>query len=140
MLENTNNSYDNNKNKTVIIILEDCKQTGKAYYKCPMCWYCTDKVDRLKRHLIKEHKIKEENILDNKDGSSNSNGNNNNNNKVIIDISTVEPEACKVTMNGFDFYRCPVCSKCRSFFRSIEGFKEHLLDMHTANIKVEGKT
>jgi hypothetical protein len=119
---------------TITIRLEDCKQAGKAYYKCPMCWYCTDKTDRLKRHLIEEHKVKKENILTGSSSSSNGNGSNgncsNNNNKVVIDINTVEPEACKVTMNGFDFYRRPV-KNCRSFFQSLEGFKEHLLIMHT---------
>ena len=133
MLENTNSSYDNNK-----IILEDCKQIGKAYYKCPRRWYCTDKADRLKRHLIEEHKVKEENILNGNKNNNSSNGNGSNNtNKVIIDISTVEPEACKVTMNGFEFYRCPV-KNCRSFFQSLEGFKEHLLIMHTTASEGEG--
>jgi uncharacterized C2H2 Zn-finger protein len=133
MLGNTNNSYNNSK-----IILEDCKQTGKAYYKCPRCWYCTDKADRLKRHLIEEHKVKEENILD---GNKNSNGTDtsSSSSKVLIDISTVEPEACKVTINDFDFYRCPV-KNCRSFFQSLEGFKEHLLDMHATTAAGEAIT
>ena len=137
---NSNNNINNNindkddYNNSITIRLEDCKQADRHYYKCPMCWYCTDKADRLKRHLIEEHKVKEENILDGKDGSSNGNGNSNgncsNNNKVVIDISTVDPEACKVTINDFDFYICPV-KNCRSFFQSLGGFKEHLLDMHT---------
>jgi hypothetical protein len=109
-----------------------------------MCWYCTDKADRLKRHLIEEHKVKEENILDGKDGGSNGNGNSNGNgtsssssSKVVIDISTVDPEACKERRNDFDFYRCPV-KNCRSFFQSLEGFKEHLLIMHTTASEGEG--
>jgi uncharacterized C2H2 Zn-finger protein len=137
MLKNTNNSSYNDSKTTVVIILEDCKQTGKAYYKCPRCWYCTDKTDRLKRHLIEEHKVKEENILVGNKNNNSSNGNGSNN-KVIIDINTVDPEACKVTMNGFEFYRCPV-SKCRSFFQSLEGFKEHLLDMHTTATNTAGE-
>jgi hypothetical protein len=142
---NTNNNInDKDDYSSITIRLEDCKQADRHYYKCPMCWYCTDKADRLKRHLIEEHKVKEENILDGKDGSSNGNGNSNgnssNNNKVVIDISTVDPEACKVTINDFDFYRCPVCSKCRSFFQSLEGFKEHLLDMHATTTAGEAIT
>jgi len=143
MLQNTNNSNSNNKTATAVVVtirLEDCRQTGKHYYKCPMCWYCTDKTDRLKRHLIEEHKVKEENILDGNNKDSNSNGINSSNSKVIIDISTVEPEACKVTLNGFEFYRCPVCSKCRSFFQSLEGFKEHLLVMHTTTTAIDTTT
>jgi len=139
MLQNTNNSNSNNKTATAVVVtirLEDCRQTGKHYYKCPMCWYCTDKTDRLKRHLIEEHKVKEENILDGKNSNGNSNGNYTSS-KVVIDISTVDPEACKVTMNGFNFYRCPV-KNCRSFFQSLEGFKEHLFIMHTTASEGEG--
>jgi len=131
---NTNNNIINDKDdySSITIRLEDCKQTERHYYKCPMCWYCTDKTDRLKRHLIEEHKVKEENILDGKNSNGNSNSSNGNytSSKVVIDISTVDPEACKERRNDFDFYRCPV-KNCRSFFRSLEGFKEHLLIMHT---------
>jgi hypothetical protein len=143
---NTNNNIINDKDdySSITIRLEDCKQTERHYYKCPMCWYCTDKADRLKRHLIEEHKVKEENILDGKDGGSNGNGNSNGNgtsssssSKVVIDISTVDPEACKERRNDFDFYRCPV-KNCRSFFQSLEGFKEHLLIMHTTASEGEG--
>jgi hypothetical protein len=131
---NTNNNIINDKDdySSITIRLEDCKQTERHYYKCPMCWYCTDKADRLKRHLIEEHKVKEENILDGKNSNGNSNSSNGNytSSKVVIDISTVDPEVCKERRNDFDFYRCPV-KNCRSFFQSLEGFKEHLLIMHT---------
>jgi len=132
--------YTNNSIAIIVsnitIELEECKKgtSGYTYYKCPICPHCFGKKERLKEHLLEEHGIKEDHIRDSNSNSStnsssnNSSSNNNNANKVIININTIDPEECKVNLNGFEFYRCPVCSPC--YFKSLEGFNEHLLVMH----------
>jgi phage/plasmid-associated DNA primase len=54
-------NYDDNK---LVIKLKNCNIYDK-YYVCPIfrCYYWTEKEDELKRHLVTEHRIKEENIL-----------------------------------------------------------------------------
>jgi P4 family phage/plasmid primase-like protien len=52
------------------VIVEDCKKHvgNQSYYKCPIseCYYCTDKGSRLKKHLVEEHNISLDRILDRK--------------------------------------------------------------------------
>jgi|LJSS01.1.fsa_nt_gb P4 family phage/plasmid primase-like protien len=49
-------------------VIEDCKKHAGSisYYKCPIsgCSFCTDKGSRLKKHLVEEHNISLDRILD----------------------------------------------------------------------------
>jgi hypothetical protein len=51
-------------------VIEDCKKHAGSisYYKCPIsgCSFCTDKGSRLKKHLVEEHNISLDRILDRK--------------------------------------------------------------------------
>jgi P4 family phage/plasmid primase-like protien len=76
---NSNNNKDNNQNASDNdddeeghdfhwFVIEDCKKHvgNQSYYKCPIsgCYYCTDKGSRLKKHLVEEHNISLDRILD----------------------------------------------------------------------------
>ena len=84
---NNNNNKDNNQNATDNdknnddddeeeghdfhwFVIEDCKKHAGniSYYKCPIsgCSFCTDKGSRLKKHLVEEHNISLDRILDHK--------------------------------------------------------------------------
>jgi P4 family phage/plasmid primase-like protien len=77
---NNQNASDNDKNNDDDdeeeghdfhwFVIEDCKKHAgnQSYYKCPIsgCLYCTDKGSRLKKHLVEEHSISLDRILDRK--------------------------------------------------------------------------
>jgi P4 family phage/plasmid primase-like protien len=78
--DNNQNASDNDKNNDDDkeeeghdfhwFVIEDCKKHvgNQSYYKCPIsgCLYCTDKGNRLKKHLVEEHNISLDRILDRK--------------------------------------------------------------------------
>jgi P4 family phage/plasmid primase-like protien len=78
--DNNQNASDNDKNNDDDdeeeghdfhwFVIEDCKKHAGniSYYKCPMsgCSFCTDKGSRLKKHLVEEHNISLDRILDRK--------------------------------------------------------------------------
>lgn len=67
---NDDNEEDDEGHDFHWFVIEDCKKhTGsQTYYKCPIsgCLYCTDKGNRLKKHLVEEHNISLDRILDRK--------------------------------------------------------------------------
>jgi P4 family phage/plasmid primase-like protien len=78
--DNNQNASDNDKNNDDDdeeeghdfhwFVIEDCKKHAGSisYYKCPIsgCSFCTDKGSRLKKHLVEEHNISLDRILDRK--------------------------------------------------------------------------
>jgi P4 family phage/plasmid primase-like protien len=77
--DNNQNASDNDKNNDDDdeeeeghdfhwFVIEDCKKHAGniSYYKCPIsgCSFCTDKGSRLKKHLVEEHNISLDRILD----------------------------------------------------------------------------
>ena len=77
--DNNQNASDNDKNNDDDeeeghdfhwFVIEDCKKHAGSisYYKCPIsgCSFCTDKGSRLKKHLVEEHSISLDRILDRK--------------------------------------------------------------------------